>query len=994
MHPSWQAETGYARTVTGLPSGATIGPFVLERPIGSGATAQVYAARSPDGTAVALKLLERVSTEGQVRFRSEVAALQRVSHPGCVGVVASGEHDGRPWLAMEYVAGQPLTDRVDRLSGTERQLTILQLGVGIAEALAAVHDVGLLHHDLKPANVLVQADDRPVLVDFGFAGEVDRPADVRLAGTLRYMAPERLSDAPTDLRSDLFSLGVLLFEQLARRPPHVEQDRSRLILAQCTDPAPSIGEFAPELPASAVAIVDQLLEKDPAARPRSAWEVVEALRQALGETPREATWRPTLLTGRFEGHKQLLADLMARVDAAEGTTVLLHGPPGIGLSRLLQELHGRVLVRSGQPVRLQGGPQLLFRVLDALAGPLRPAGRRRALLGPDRDLLLAAWPDLARPTEDLLSLARSPTPADLTGAFRGVLERTRAEGPLLITVDDADRSDPRDLRLLQGIGTLVLASHAPERLLLAHDAFAVPPLSRSALAAIATSAIGPTGRQLVWEHAATIAGNPGRLMALARRWTTDERPALPGGDDSGVRVRPWERAVVEAERLLADHSPQEALGILDETGDVAPPSTLASRAALVRARAALQAGDPDGAVAQAGEAIELARTAVERSEARLARANALLRMGSADDLADEARVAAGAARRLGEAGLAIRWEVVAGRALYRAGRLQAGWDILAPYRTRADHGYRASLGVLWTSAQIAIGRCDWTAARQLLLSAREVAGDRAGRRVRAGLRGEVGYLWLRRGAIDKAQTQLERAHHDLAPTGDRELLALVRAWLAEARLLGGDVDDAGRLAAAALETAASARSNLARPAAMRVALRHARASGDAPRLSALLAEAHELLDAHPDDRRLEALLAQAALAHFELGDPRSADQLLARARALPGEDTYERIVVRLAELAIQARSGALRPDDALQLVAEAEANGLDHIARIAVGFTIRWTASTQARSLPQLVRAARASGDRYGACWLAVATEADPSALRQARTLGFVAMAAGRAMPA
>ncbi len=979
-------------------AGEVFGPFELIEPIGSGATALVFrAVHLPDERPVALKILAPTDDAGRERFIGEVTALRRLSHPGIVEVVDSGTERDRLWLAMELVEGQPLDDWVNRVAGVNRLRRLLRAGLEVANALAAAHDVGILHRDVKPANVLVDAAGRVKLVDFGFAGHVDRPDAGGLAGTLRYMSPEHLTGAAIDRRSDLFSLGVVLFELAARRAPHVGGDRHKLIIAQCTEPAPSLAEFAPEVPAAAIEIVDRMLAKPPSRRPRSAHEVVRALNDALAAAPQAAAWRPVLLTGRFHGHASLVDSLVSRVLAGERATVLVHGPPGMGLSRLLEEVAGRALVRGARPVSLRGDQRPLFHALEELAGPQRPGAQRQALLGPDRELLLAAWPELRRHTEDIVGLARPPTPADLARALSDTFQRASADQPILMTVDDAEAADPRDLQMLQHAGLLLLTSHHPDAITLDADRVALPPLDRGQLAAIAASMLGPSGPRLAWEHADRIAGRPGRLVAMARSMGSGP-PSLPSaGDDdspSGPRVRPWEFAVREAESALSDGSPSDALRVLDEAPARTPESELQHRAALVQARAALQSGQVDAARLHAQDAARLATDPLQQSTALLAEATTALRTGELDAVRSLGELWAAEAVDRKQPALAARWDVLIARAALRAGGLSEADTRLAPHLAHPPADTSARIGVLWTAAELAVRRCRWDDARALLTRFRRGVGNQAGRRAKAGMRAVVGHFWLRRGQLDKAIEQLVRAHQDLAATSDLELLALVRGRLAEARLLAGAVDEAGRLATTAIETAARSDSRWAQPQVLAVGLRHARVTADLGRLHRLVEDARHLWQRHRADPWAAPLGAQLSLGLVELGADDEGQAILGAATALAPEDPHDRIILALARAAIHARQDRLEIDAAMRMVERAQALRLDHLARVSLGFTTRWSGTAQHRQLTRLIRQARSAGDRYGACWLGVASEGGSAPLREARRLGFLAMAEGRAMPA
>ncbi|RME23015.1 MAG: hypothetical protein D6798_14440 [Deltaproteobacteria bacterium] len=277
---------------------------------------------------------------------------------------------------------------------------------------------------------------------------------------------------------------------------------------------------------------------------------------------------------------------------------------------------------------------------------------------------------------------------------------------------------------------------------------------------------------------------------------------------------------------------------------------------------------------------------------------------------------------------------------------------------------------------------------------RKGVGRVASRRARAGMRIDVGHLWLRRGRIDKAIDQLTRAHQDLATTADLELLAMARCRLAEARLLTGAVDEAGRLAATAIDTARQAASPWALPQALAVALRHARVTSDLGRLRRLVDDATVLWRRHRADPHAASLGVQLSLGLLELGAEDEAATTLRIASALAPEDPHDRLILALARVATQARAGRLDIRAAERILERARALDLQHLVRISLGFAIRWSKPGRHRQLQRYIQQARKVGDHYGACWLGVASEGGSAPRRQARRLGYLAMAAGRPLPA
>lgn len=958
-----------------------IGPYRLLETIGKGATAQVYRAIDErSGRVVALKRITDLDRDAELRYLAEVRSLRRLSHPGVVEILDHGEGPEGRWLAMELVEGVALDVWVNKVAGPTRLRRILLAAERIAEALAVLHDAGILHRDIKPANVLVSARGRVVLVDFGFAAHLDRVREHGSAGTMRYMAPERLTGGVADPRSDLFSLGVVLFELLARRAPHLGSDTQRLILAQCTQPAPSVREFAPEAPTEIIEMIDRLLAKPVADRPRDAREVAQAFRQGLARNPRPQPWRPTLRTTAFVGHTSLLASLVGQGTRPEARTIVLLGPHGVGLSRILQEVQGRLLVRGGLAVLLRGGRRLLVELLDALCGPLQPSDLRAARLGADRDLLLAAWPELARPTEDLVALSRVPTPQDLMAAVRRVLGRVAAEQRSTFLIDDADRCDPRDLSLVAGHGLLLLASHEDPGPAVAGQRILVPPLDARRLATLAELMLGKNlGRALIADHGPQLGGLPGRVLEQARR-LGPEAATPPAA--APVRLRPWANALDEAEALLARQGPSAARQVLTETPLGPPSEGLQQRLILLQFKMRLQAGEARQAEALAQEALRRAQVASETFEAELALATAWLHTGALAPLFDLAQARAAQAREAGEREVEARWTVLLARARLRQGRLREARALLEELGEAWPLSQREGQGLTWTLAEVCVRQADWARAQELLRLSTSGGLRELSRRGRGGLRSTVGELWLRRGEARRAGEQLERAWHELAPTEDRRLLAELLPRFAESRLMLGHVEESGRLVRESLDVAHRLDDPELLQDAYRVALRQARLAGEASRVVGLLERACELEPSEAADPG-RGLLAQIALATQASGDLRGTSRAALTRPADPaGEDPYSRAQLDLARLSLDP--GLREPTLALQARARAltgavEAAGFAHLATLGAALL----GTLDQRPANSLIESAVGRGDMLGATCLELATGPAEDRARIAAARGF-----------
>jgi len=284
------------------------GRYRLERSLGNGGMGEVFVATDTTlGRRVALKRLSPAVADDEAakaRFFREARALARINSSNVVAVFDAAAN-GDPYLVMELIQGTTLREelRRDRRIAPERAVTI---AAGVASGLAAAHAQGVIHRDVKPSNIFLTTDGEPKVGDFGIAriehGDQTVTIPGQTFGSAAYMAPEQATDGRVDGRADIYSLGCVLYEMLAGRRPFDGNDPVALTYQHVhTQPArvDSLdGRISPEL----ASLVDSMLEKDPARRPRTAEDVRDALTSippVAEQPPPDETDRTAVLPGRL-----------------------------------------------------------------------------------------------------------------------------------------------------------------------------------------------------------------------------------------------------------------------------------------------------------------------------------------------------------------------------------------------------------------------------------------------------------------------------------------------------------------------------------------------------------------------------------------------------------------------------------------------------------------------------------------------------------------------
>ena len=279
--------SGDAAPAAALDGGATrrIGDFLVHRLIGEGGMGKVYEAEERlSRRRVALKVLRSElsrSEAGRRQFVNEMGILASLDDPHVVRCLHCTEVEGELVMALEYLEGETLRERMNR-EGALVWDEVVSIAWQIAAALTAAHggEQPIIHRDLKPENVMLVEGGRVKVMDFGIAKIVQAVAGhtTHSVGTLQYMSPEQIDARPLDPRSDLYALGLLMWELLAGRPPFEAESPRVLLDKLCTEPAPELpAEARRGLPRGVEQLIHQLLEKAPEDRPSGAAQVLEQL---------------------------------------------------------------------------------------------------------------------------------------------------------------------------------------------------------------------------------------------------------------------------------------------------------------------------------------------------------------------------------------------------------------------------------------------------------------------------------------------------------------------------------------------------------------------------------------------------------------------------------------------------------------------------------------------------------------------------------------------
>lgn len=267
------------------------GRYKIQELLGQGGMSAVYKAYDPNlKRVVAIKLVHsHLSSDPEFvkRFEEEASVVASLRHPNIVQVYDFNTDNGVNYMVMEFVPGETLQDRLKRLNADQRRMSLkeaVSITVDICNALSYAHKRGMVHRDIKPANIMLDVNNHAILMDFGIVkilGGQSHTVTGAVMGTARYMPPEVVRSEPADQRSDIYALGITLYEMLSGKPPFEANSAMTVMMMQLNDPVPDLRPTRQDIDQRVAQVVLKALAKDPALRYQSTDEFAAALQNTL-----------------------------------------------------------------------------------------------------------------------------------------------------------------------------------------------------------------------------------------------------------------------------------------------------------------------------------------------------------------------------------------------------------------------------------------------------------------------------------------------------------------------------------------------------------------------------------------------------------------------------------------------------------------------------------------------------------------------------------------
>lgn len=419
--------------------------YKLLNVLGLGGMGKVYRALDKEtGQTVAIKLIELPAGKGEnlrKRFLSEVSSLSRLDHPSIVKMNDFGIDGTLAYIAMDLVDGRPL-------ARAENHSALTKLAIQVSQALSAIHTCNIIHRDIKPENILVveKPEPRAVLVDFGVAKQTDSNLKLTstgsMVGTINYMSPEQVMGIQIDARSDLYSLGCVMYEALTGSLPFDSVDITTQISKILSQRPKRPRLLDQSIPPELEAIVMKMLEKSPESRHKNALELTDALERVYAGLDRSDDQKAIIQSRQnpFIGRTaqlRLFEKRLVQAMSGHGSIINLSGPQGIGKSRLLLEWQSIALSHGAKFILIESSTRNpMTSLIDQVTGYVRPEKESDPWLVENASLL----GNISAKTAERFSLPAQSEETEQTRlviAARNYLDAVFEDKTLIIALDQA-----------------------------------------------------------------------------------------------------------------------------------------------------------------------------------------------------------------------------------------------------------------------------------------------------------------------------------------------------------------------------------------------------------------------------------------------------------------------------------------------------------------------------------------------------------------------------
>jgi serine/threonine protein kinase/tetratricopeptide (TPR) repeat protein len=517
-----------AELIAGDPAGSLVGQDVgaykIVDLLGVGGMGEVYLAEDTRlGRKVALKFLPDYFTSDRTRvrrFEQEARAASALNHPNILTVYEIGESAGTQFIATEFVEGRTLRQYMEGVQTTLGE--VLDVAIQVARALGIAHQAGIVHRDIKPENIMLRPDGYIKVLDFGLAkvSEPHRPILVSdglsqshsdtqsglLVGTPHYMSPEQARGLKVDGRTDIFSLGAVIYEMLTGRKPFEGETTSHVIVAILEKDPPPVTDVNPGIPAALEVIVRKALQKDMQARYQTAGELIEDLRSfrrregvaGIEETVIHSGARSLLVSGASSlgrhtvGREQERGELRTGFEsvlAGRGLLLCVAGEPGIGKTTLVEDFlaeltaERRCTIARGRCSERLAGTEAYLPLLEALESLLHGGtnpGLHRTLkqTAPTWYTQVVSLSGSDEESARLLNEVRAASQERMKRELGSFLQEVARVGPLVLFFDDLQWADVSTIDLLSflagrfdALNVLIVVAYRPSDLLLQKHPF-------------------------------------------------------------------------------------------------------------------------------------------------------------------------------------------------------------------------------------------------------------------------------------------------------------------------------------------------------------------------------------------------------------------------------------------------------------------------------------------------------------------------------------------